>query len=464
MTTTAHIQTLLPAVAMLALLVGLGGCGGGASTTPTPGTDVNQAPPLAHTQGITLSAAAASPTKATMSWTGSSAPGDKFQVYRNGELDSSATGDSTSAADTGLAPGTQYCYQVSVANSTGAGMASSNQSCLTTAPLAGWDIRIIKQAPPLSLALDAQSLERIGFCTAGGVIYQARQTDDTWNTAQVDAGAACFSTSLAVGGDGSSHMIYLDGNSNALKYATDVSGRWSVSPIPGTEGAQFYSMALDSGNHVHIAYVFFTGMAPNCYQIVYTSNASGDWQSTVVAELQAYPVIAVDGSGAPHIAYVDGEASSGPYPVHYLTATSSGWTDSVVATSADAKSLAALAVDSAGHAHLVYKSEADLDYVSDVSGTWKTEQVESFDAAGPQNDRYGAYDVSIDLDTSGLPHLSYEDTDGNLKYAVQSQGKWSTRYVDTEGRENEIRVDQAGHAHIAYANTENLYSKLAVSP
>ena len=464
MKTTARVHALLPAVAVAALLTGLGGCGGGGSTAPAPGPDPAQSPPPARTQGITLSATAASPTKATMSWAGSTGAGAQFQVYRNGELDSSITAVSSGAADVGLAPGTEYCYQVNVVNPIGAGAASSNQSCITTAPLAGWNIQMIEQAPPLSLALDAQGLERIGFCSAAGVIYQARRADGGWNTEQVDSGAACFNAPLAVGGDGSSHMIYLDGHSNALEYATDASGRWNVSPIPGAEGAEFYSLALDNGDHVHVAYVLFTGAAPNCYQIVYASNASGHWQSTVVAEVQAYPVIAVDGGGVPHIAYVDAQASGGAYPLHYLTAASGGWTDSVVAASADAKSLAALAMDSTGHAHLVYKSGVALEYASDASGSWQTTQVDSFNAAGPQDGRYGAYDVSVDVDAAGQPHLSYEDTDGNLKYAALSGGAWSTSYVDTEGTQNEIRMDPAGHAHIAYANTENLYSKLAVSP
>src|SRR5579863_5340873 len=114
MKTAVHKQALFPAVAMAALLSGLGGCGGGASTAPTPSTDPVPSQSSARTQGITLSASAASPTKAVMSWAGTTTKGDNFQVYRNGELDRSATSDSSGAADSGLAPGTQYCYEVNV--------------------------------------------------------------------------------------------------------------------------------------------------------------------------------------------------------------------------------------------------------------------------------------------------------------------------------------------------------------
>ncbi len=90
--------------------------------------------------------------------------------------------------------------------------------------------------------------------------------------------------------------------------------------------------------------------------------------------------------------------------------------------------------------------------------------MDSFDTQGPEADRYGAYDVSIDLDTAGNPHLAYEDSNGDLKYAHLSSDRWATLYVDTEGTQNQIRMDAAGRAHITYGNAQNLYSKLAVSP
>lgn len=446
---------------MLAALVG---CGGGADGTPTPASVSVQHTYTPGTRGITLSTTAASATRVVMDWNRSAAAGDSFQIYRNGELDNSATDGRDGATDTDLKPGTQYCYQVTAASSTGGGTASSNQSCVTTAPLAGWNIEIIDQAPPLALALDPQGLEHLGYCGATGVVYQVHQADGSWSATVVDPGAACFAVSLGVGGDGSAYMIYLDQNSNALRYATDVSGTWSVSSIPGADGAEFYTMALDSGDHAHVAYELFTGQAPDCFQLVYTTNSSGSWQSFVVADAQGYPVIAVDGAGKAHIAYLGAQAADGTYPVRYLTDASGAWTDVAVAASADPKSLLALAVDGAGHAHLVYKSLTNIEYSSDRSGSWQTTQVDGFSTSGPEYDSYGAYDVSIALDESGAAHMSYEDTSGNLKYASSAGQGWNTLYVDTEGTQNMLCLDPAGHAHIAYGNAQNLYSKLAVSP
>ncbi|HEU5399396.1 MAG TPA: fibronectin type III domain-containing protein [Gammaproteobacteria bacterium] len=449
----------------LLVLAGLSGCGGGA----TPATGQAPAPSSGKTstssqQAFTLSVTPASPTKVSMAWQGATASGDSYQVYRNGELDTSVATDGKTAADEGLAPDTQYCYQVTVVNADGAGTASSNQSCVTTAPLAGWNIQRITTAPPLSLALDPQGHQRLAFCGATGVFYQAQQGDSSWSTVQVEGGVDCYTALLAVGGDGSNHIVYLDENTDTLRYATDASGSWSISSVDGADGAEFYQLALDSGNHVHLAYRLFTGQAGACFQLVYETNASGAWQSTVVADTDAYPVIAVDGAGAAHIAYLDGTAVNGSYPVHYLTDASGAWTDGVVASSADPKSLLAIAVGPAGHARLVYKSEASLEYASNVSGAWQTNTVDGFNPDGPEIDKYGAYDVSIALDSAGQPHMSYEDATGNLKYATPGLDGWNTSYVDTEGTQNEIRMDAAGHAHIVYGNADNLYSKLAVSP
>jgi hypothetical protein len=441
----------------------LAGCGGGSGTTPPLVSAATRAP-SASTQGVVLDATADSATTVHMSWADSGTPGAGYRIYRDSELVDTVRDGSGAIRDTGLTPGTRYCYQLTAIDAASAGTADSNKSCVTTAALAGWEIQRISAAPPLSLALDARGLDRVSFCGSSGVYYQARQADGSISTAWLDPSAACFNALLAVGGDGSNHIVYADTNSDQLKYATDVSGQWVVSVIPGADGAEFPSLAIDQGNAVHVAYLVFTGHSPDAYQLAYATDASGSWQTTLVESVLAYPSIAVDAAGTPHIAYLGAVQSDGTYPVHYRSYVSAAWSDEMIATSDDPKTLVALAVTPAGQANLVYKSQVDLEYVTGISGHWLATRVDSFDTASPEYGQYGAYDVSIDLDTAGKPHLAYEDSSGNLKYAHLSSDRWATLYVDTEGAQNQLKVDAAGHAHITYAGVDNLYSKLAISP
>jgi len=451
-----------PICVALLLPVLLAACGGGSGTAPAPASGADA--PFMSTRSIVLDAIAGSPTKVDISWSGGSTHVAGYRIYRDGELVDTVRDGGGKTSDTGLTPGNRYCYQVTAVDAIGAGIADSNKNCVITASLAGWDIQMIDQAPPLALALDAQGRERVSFCGSTGVYFQARQADGSISTVWLDPTAACFNALLAVGSDGSDHIVYADTNHDQLRYATDVSGAWVISVIPGADGAEFPSLAIDQGDVIHVAYLVFTGHSPDCFQLVYASDASGSWQTTLVESVLAYPSIAVDGAGTPHIAYLGAAQADGRYPVHYRSYVSDGWSDEIVATSEDPKTLVALAVTQAGDASLVYKSRAELEYVTGVSGHWMTSQVDRFDAAGPEEGRYGAYDVSIDLDTAGKPHLAYEDTDGNLKYAHLSSGSWDRVYVDTEGNQNQIKMDAAGHAHVTYGDAENLYSKLAVSP
>ena len=437
------------------------GCGSSNAQSPPPAAPT---PSPTQTQGVVLEAAAGSATMVAVSWTAPDASGAGYRIYRDGGLIKTVHDPSGKTQDTGLKPGSRHCYRVTAVDAAGADIADSNQSCTTTPPLAGWDIQQISAAPPVSLALDAQDRDRVSFCGSAGVYFQAMQADGSISTTWLDPTATCFNALLVVGGDGSDHLIYTDINSDQLRYATDVSGTWVVSAIPGAEGAEFPSLDVDQGGAIHVAYLLFTGHGPDYYQLVYASDVSGSWQTTVVDSVLAYPSIAVDALGLPHIAYLGAVQPDGSYPVHYMSQARDGWSDRIVATSEDPKTLVALAMGPSGQAGIVYKSQTDLEYVTQVSGHWVVAQVDSFDATDPEYGQYGAYDVSIDMDTSGDPHLAYEDTSGNLKYARLSSGRWDTVYVDTEGTQNQIAIDASGHARIVYAGLDNLYSKLAVSP
>jgi GDSL-like lipase/acylhydrolase family protein/fibronectin type III domain protein len=131
---------------------------GGAGVPPSDFTTASCAttPPAAPSN---LVSTATSPTTVSLVWTDNATDEQGFQLWRsttggNGTytLVTSLGADATTADDTGLTPGTQYCYKVLA---TGAGPSSdfSNSSCATT-PLA-------PPATPTDLVLTVQSGSRI---------------------------------------------------------------------------------------------------------------------------------------------------------------------------------------------------------------------------------------------------------------------------------------------------------------
>lgn len=94
---------------------------------------------------------------------------------------------------------------------------------------------------------------------------------------------------------------------------------------------------------------------------------------------------------------------------------------------------------------------------TDVKASWLAEIIDKEGITG----RY----TSIDLDSSGFPHISYcrEDDGGYVKYAYWNGDKWTINTID-EGFDDavgnvlttSIEIDSNDHPHIAYAKPPNM--------
>lgn len=125
-----------------------------------------------------------------------------------------------------------------------------------------------------------------------------------------------------------------------------------------------------------------------------------------------------------------------------------------------------LAVDSSGHIHISYydPKNQDLKYVTNSSGTWKTQTIDS-----PGN--VGKYS-SLSLDSSGFVHIAYHDNSNappedesntSIKYATNAKGVWLTQTVDNNSYRPSITIDKSGHAHISYSDILNNDLKYATN-
>jgi len=107
-----------------------------------------------------------------------------------------------------------------------------------------------------------------------------------------------------------------------------------------------------------------------------------------------------------------------------------------------------IALDALGNPHISYydNTTGNLKYALWTGSTWN---IKTVDSVG----KFGGY-TSIALDVSGNPHISYYDSiKGNLKYALWMGSAWNIETIDSVGdvgSYTSIALDTSGNPHISY--------------
>jgi len=288
----------------------------------------------------------------------------------------------------------------------------------------------------------------------------ATNASGSWVRSIVDSSANDKKyTSIAVDLSDKVHICYYDDTDNALKYATKASGSdsWeepeTVDSGEGIDVGQHCSIALDSGDRVHISYRDST---PNL-DLKYATHDGVDWVPVTVEKgtnLGEYTSIAVDSGGQVHISYYDNEHTS----LKYATNPSGEWKNETVdnSTSSVGK-YTSIAVDPSGGVHISYydASNQQLKYATGAFGSWVIEEVDS-------SDRVGTH-TSIGLDLLDQIHISYRDEANDaLKYATNASGAWKSETVDSTSDNvgtytslAVVTVDGSDEVHISYYDAAN---------
>jgi hypothetical protein len=294
-----------------------------------------------------------------------------------------------------------------------------------------------------------------------GTVNYATNLSGTWQTVAIDSVAPTIygSLSLLVNTDGNLHAAYYDFNSYRLRHAMKASGVWIAETIvPNSMNGGNVSMTHDAANHLHLIYRPSGNMT-------YMTDATGAWTSQVICSHLGYfdrstYAIAVGSSGEVHIAYYDYTYPSATGVLKYVTNVSGAWVTETVDSMGDVGMYTAIAIDVSGKAHIAYYdvTNGDLKYATNASGTWVAQSIDSTDNVG--------LSTAIALDASGYIHISYTDaTSHTLKYASNASGTWMTYTVDStsyvEGywslnAYTSIAIDSEGKVHISYRGDSHL--------
>lgn len=291
-----------------------------------------------------------------------------------------------------------------------------------------------------SLALDAAGRPHISYYDESNADLKYAYFDGSvWHVQTVDdTGDVGWYSSLALDESGLPHISYLDSWNYLLKYAYFDGSTWHVETV-GAADSTATSLVLDSLGRPHIAYV-----APG-YYVRHAYFDGSAWRFEAVPNEMGWAVsLALDSLGWPHLSYCSYNPETWACEsVTYARFDGSAWLTHTLDVGENIAGDTSLALDHLDRPHIAYSDwlNSELKYAHFDGMGWFTETV----------DTMGGWDVSLDLDVSGRPHISYYGA-GGLKHAYWDGADWNTEVVTSEGQDfTSIALDSANRPHIAYS-------------
>ncbi len=320
----------------------------------------------------------------------------------------------------------------------------------------------------------------------------------TWNSTQIDTNIEY--NSVAIDSSGNPHIAYYQKENSAtdypdLKYAYKDSTGWHIetllSHISGS--GRWVSLALDSSGKPHIAYyqstpdrlwyaykdstgwhhfaianntdvshinlLLYNDLPRISYyentdeRIKYMYYNGTNWFSEYATGVVNghYNSLALNSNGQPRISYYEFNTSTYTGILKYVKRSPAGtWQISTVDESGDVGLWNSIATDSSGDPHISYNEyNGSLKYAYWKDTQWVIETVDSLKSVASK----------ILLDSSGNPRIVYQDfISGNLKYAYKEGSKWIITYIDTvygAAQRISFTMSQSGIPSISYATANS---------
>ena len=210
------------------------------------------------------------------------------------------------------------------------------------------------------------------------ILYYAKSTAGVWTTEVLSKTHSHVgsSTALALDGTGKPRMVFAN-NGYSLHYAIPGATSWTISePEPGTKVSGRPAIALDTKDHVHIAYHDSAATT-----VRYLTNASGKWVSVLVDGPGKGSALdmQLDSNQRPHIAYRDDSKQGLKYAVQQ--ADNSFKLEAAPCTTSSCTNQGqspSLALDSKDKAHIVSQTNLSTIYATNSGASgWSVSHMAS---------------------------------------------------------------------------------------
>ncbi|HEY0108071.1 MAG TPA: hypothetical protein VGB67_00500, partial [Fibrella sp.] len=289
-----------------------------------------------------------------------------------------------------------------------------------------------------------------------------------FTTAQIEVGTGCdwpFSALATRPSDGRIFGFWRKGSGAAATYkliqwdgtswstvstfAPTGSSNSSINVPDFTSASDDVDLAIDATGRFHVVFRGERGGGLTSNRGVWygLSTNGTSWSFT---EIQTFsdpngaqntndPVIEVDASNNPHIAFIASNSNSPrTYGIRYYKYTGSAWTGETALTQtggvpANEINNFDMAIDGAGKAHLAIQRETNnlgrnggLVYTTNSTGSWATPTVLAEGAQTDTESQAQGTTLGIDTDAANKVHVVYSGYPGRINYINNTSGDFSS--------------------------------------
>ena len=326
-----------------------------------------------------------------------------------------------------------------------------------------WYIYDVDQGGKSSIDVDSSDTPHISYRAGGmnGLRYASWKAGSWFIELVDDRDGAGHTSSMVLNGSDSPSIAYRSvhphPDKGALMWTWWNGIEWTFEKLENNTnaGAQM-SLDLDSDELPRISYVKRLSVDDDRQLWFAEKETNGTWNLTLLdsdGDLR-YTSLFIDWRDWYHISYEElGDE------LRYALWNGSAW-NIEKADTGHVGSWSSIKVDRDGAPHIGYfdMGRRMLKYATKINGSWNTMLVDDMSVSGPS--------ISLDLDSSGCPHISYQSRDDNLNHAWWNGSAWLNETVDdniTVGTYSSMRIDGNDEIHISYFDRTRMMVKYATT-